>query len=240
MQLVLRMIGGGTTGPVLRLPPGRYLFGRSRECQVRFREQAVSRRHLALNVGPADATVGDLGSRHGTVVNGRTITGEQALRDGDLLSVAGSTFLVRVVRDECDLGSASLTVPGKGHGPPVEIPDPQIPEPVQPAGGIGARIYIDGDGRWLGGDQNELENALDQLLNGAGYVVWVEDVGPEWGIDLVLHADADVAEWVRRLTAWLQDWPVPPGTVLSVVAYPAAGGFQHQRIEIPGRTTCVT
>jgi hypothetical protein len=236
MQLVLRMSGGGSTGPVLRLPPGRYLFGRSREGQVRFREQAVSRRHLVLSVGPADASVCDLGSRHGTLMNGRTTTGELALRDGDRLAVGASTFLVRLVGDEIDLGLGYVTVPGEGHGPPVEIPAPRSPDPAQTVGGIGATVYIYGPGLWLGRDGPELECALGHLLHGAGYLTAVEDQGPEWGIDLVLHAGADVDGWVSRLAAWLQDWPVPEGTALSVTAYPAPGGFLHQRVEIPGRT----
>jgi len=236
MQLVLRMIGGGTAGPVLRLPPGRYLFGRARECQVRFREQAVSRRHLAVYVGPADAFVCDLGSRHGTVVNGRTTVGEQALRDGDQLSVASSTFLVRLVGDEIDLGPGYVTVPGEEHGPPVEIPAPPIQDPGRAAGGIGAKVYIYGPGRWLGEGHRGFERTLGRLLHGAGYLATDEDQGPEWGIDLVLHVDTDVEEWVNRLAAWLQDWPVPEGTALSVIAYPTPGGVRHQRIEIPGRS----
>ncbi|HKB02158.1 MAG TPA: FHA domain-containing protein [Gemmataceae bacterium] len=205
MQLVLRMIGGSTPGPVLRLPPGRYRFGRSRDCQVRFQERAVSRHHLAVTVGPADASVCDQGSRHGTVLNGRTITGEQALRDGDQLSLASSAFLVRLVADETDLGPEYVTVPGEPHGPPVEIPVPQGPEPACPAPGIGATVYIYGPGQWLGEGQRELECALDRLLDGAGYLAAVEDQGPEWGTDLVLHADADVEGWVSRLAVWLQE-----------------------------------
>lgn len=240
MQLVLRMIDRRSTAPMLRLLPGRYQFGRARDCQVRFHQRAVSWHHFAVTVGPAGATVCDQGSRHGTVVNGRTVSGEQALRDRDRLSVADSTFLVGLLRDEIDFGSACLTVPLEGHGPPVHIPAPPIAETVHRACGIAASIYIDGTGRWLGGDQYELEKALDVFLNGAGYLATVEDEGAEWGIDLVLHAVPDVPQWVWRLTTWLQNWPVPAGTALSVAVYPAHGGVQHQRIELHGRAPSCT
>src|SRR5436190_13702561 len=53
---------------------GETVVGRSLECGVVIDDDRVSRRHAALAVGPAGWTVADLGSKNGTLVDGRPVT----------------------------------------------------------------------------------------------------------------------------------------------------------------------
>jgi uncharacterized protein (TIGR02996 family) len=241
-QPILRLVTHENPKRVLRCPPGRYLLGRSTNCQVRFQDDAVSRHHAALQVSVDGASLCDLGSRHGTAVNGWRLRGERALCAGDRVSVASNTFLVQFVREEDSSGLDCLTVPHEGEGQAVEIPASRG-SPCLPASAPlrdwawksewpSAKLHIY-SGVWHMDNCFGLERGLDQLLGGDGYVTHDEDQGPEWGIDLVLRPGAEVEAWVARLVTFLQHWPVPAGTWLSVIAYPSTGGFKHQRLEIP-------
>ncbi len=65
------------------LGPGQSLIGRGPECPVRLPSSQVSRVHAELTVGDRRATLEDRGSKNGTWVNGRRITGPAELADGD-------------------------------------------------------------------------------------------------------------------------------------------------------------
>ncbi len=89
------------------------LLGRARDCQVCLAEdQQVSRHHFILEMNPPDIRIRDLGSRHGTYVNGQRYGGRSKhetpsegvgheslqvdLHNGDEIRVGKTTFLVRV------------------------------------------------------------------------------------------------------------------------------------------------
>lgn len=87
------------TGPNAgeRFPLGRErtVIGRHPSCDVMIAESAVSRQHAAVIVDPASGvSVEDLGSRNGTLVNGRTISARQALAVGDELCVGGQQLIL--------------------------------------------------------------------------------------------------------------------------------------------------
>ena len=73
---------GGATVTVGRLP----------ECTISINDSNISRNHAEIKAGSAAYIVKDLGSTNGTMVNGIRITGEQQLRDGDIISF-GSTHV---------------------------------------------------------------------------------------------------------------------------------------------------
>lgn len=73
---------GSTTVTVGRLP----------ECTISINDSNISRNHAEVKAGPSAYVVSDLGSTNGTMVNGVRITGQQALRDGDIISF-GSTHV---------------------------------------------------------------------------------------------------------------------------------------------------
>lgn len=76
-----------------RLPA---VIGRSREAQVRVSDPWVSRRHCEIDRAEETLVVRDLGSKHGTFVNGER-TGVAYLLPGDRLTI-GATSLRIVYR----------------------------------------------------------------------------------------------------------------------------------------------
>ena len=67
-------------------------IGRLHDCTIPLTDGNVSRRHCEVRPSSRGYVVADLGSTNGTKVNGLRIQGEQALADGDIVSV-GSTHL---------------------------------------------------------------------------------------------------------------------------------------------------
>ena len=78
---------------VKRLP---VLIGRSSDAQVRVSDPWVSRRHCEIDQAEGTLVVRDLGSKHGTFVNGER-TGVAQLLPGDRLTI-GATSLEIVYR----------------------------------------------------------------------------------------------------------------------------------------------
>jgi pSer/pThr/pTyr-binding forkhead associated (FHA) protein len=99
MILKLRVIQGKQSGKTLSFAAGDYILGRGSECHVRFDSDWVSRQHCQLRVGASGASVRDLGSRNGTLVNGLLCKGEQALGAGDHIQVGPVTFEVTLEDD---------------------------------------------------------------------------------------------------------------------------------------------
>lgn len=69
------------------LPQGETLIGRSASCQVTIEDPLVSRQHGRINIQGSLATFEDLGSRNGSLVNGRAVTGTVQVRDGDRIRI---------------------------------------------------------------------------------------------------------------------------------------------------------
>ena len=81
------------------------VIGRGAGCEVVLASLRVSRRHCAVRWGEGMASglvVEDLGSRNGTLVNGRTLAACAALplHDGDVLEVGGVALAVVLGRCE--------------------------------------------------------------------------------------------------------------------------------------------
>ena len=94
MNLQLRIVQGQPRGTNLVFERGEYLFGRGAECHVRPNSEWVSRQHCLLRVTPETASIRDLASWCGTLVNGVRVTQEQALFHGDLVGVGPLVFEV--------------------------------------------------------------------------------------------------------------------------------------------------
>ena len=67
------------------LPEGESIVGRDPRCEVHLDLPGVSRRHARLVVSAAQVTVEDLGSKNGTLKDGRRLTSVTALEDQDQL-----------------------------------------------------------------------------------------------------------------------------------------------------------
>lgn len=83
-------------------------LGRSATAEVCLDDSTVSRHHACISVTATGATIEDLGSRNGTLVNGASVTSPTPLRDGDEVK-AGSVAL----RFRTLLEPGSTTVPPK-------------------------------------------------------------------------------------------------------------------------------
>lgn len=94
MQVKLRVMRGSNTGKEIGLKGPKFLIGRSEECQLQARSDAISRQHCAILVRSTGLVARDLGSRNGTFVNGNRIEGDQPLQNGDVLQVGPLEFSV--------------------------------------------------------------------------------------------------------------------------------------------------
>lgn len=75
------------------MPQGDTVIGRSATCHVTIEDPLVSRQHARLHIVGDQATVEDLGSRNGLLVNGRPIQGSYALTDGDRIRIGTQEFV---------------------------------------------------------------------------------------------------------------------------------------------------
>lgn len=64
------------------------IIGRAEDCHIRLQDPLASRRHAEIRREPWRYLIVDLGSRNGTRVNGRQITGPHQLQHGDSVLVA--------------------------------------------------------------------------------------------------------------------------------------------------------
>src|SRR5690349_7201435 len=99
MILRFRIVQGEPSGKTLAFGPADYIFGRGDECHVRFNSDWVSRQHCLLRVRRDGAELSDLGSRNGTLINGRLCQADQRLEEGDLVQIGPVTFEVHLEPD---------------------------------------------------------------------------------------------------------------------------------------------
>lgn len=105
--------------------------GRSDDCDITLPSGKVSRQHARFSVSDGGITVEDLGSSNGTRLNGRGISGAQALMDGDEVRI--DTFILKVVvvspiQSQDD--DATVIAPQQDDDATVLAPEPASPEPA--------------------------------------------------------------------------------------------------------------
>lgn len=128
------------------LPPGRFLIGRSMECQLSLDDPLVSRKHALLVVTSEHVEVHDLGSRNGVVVNGEKVDGKCKLGDGDRILIGAQELVLKA-----PVGSAS----SRPRVPSVEPHGSETITSMQPVRlGDGAiQLRTPGDNDEVAGDQ---------------------------------------------------------------------------------------
>ncbi|MBI5647857.1 MAG: FHA domain-containing protein [Ignavibacteriae bacterium] len=87
----LRVNVPGATPRVFTLLEGENTIGREDGCSIVLNEASMSRRHAAIVIRGGAAALRDLGSKNGTMIGDRRITGEQQLRAGDTLRFGSAT-----------------------------------------------------------------------------------------------------------------------------------------------------
>jgi sigma-B regulation protein RsbU (phosphoserine phosphatase) len=73
---------------------GHHLIGRADDAALKLVQPSVSRRHAEIVVNGPIATVRDLGSHNGTMLNGAKVAVPTPIRAGDVIEVANITFRV--------------------------------------------------------------------------------------------------------------------------------------------------
>ncbi len=75
------------------LPVGEVVIGRSPECHITIEDPLISRKHSKIMVTATTATYVDLGSRNGSRINGRFLTGPTPLQDADRIRLGAQELV---------------------------------------------------------------------------------------------------------------------------------------------------
>jgi predicted component of type VI protein secretion system len=145
MRLTLIVQSGPRAGTEIDIPHLPFYIGRGPDCHLRPTSPTISKRHAALLFRQGQLYLSDLGSTHGTIVNGQRLqNGELALHDGSLIEFGVLKLLIRVARtpppapaehqpaNAGEPGAAAPTAPTKeesslGHGDTVTDRAPVSP-----------------------------------------------------------------------------------------------------------------
>jgi pSer/pThr/pTyr-binding forkhead associated (FHA) protein len=148
MKVQLIVVQGKPEGKTIPLLGPRFKIGRGETCHLRPNSEQVSREHAEFTVGTDAVSVSDLGSRNGTLVNGRAITAAHTLKNGDLVQVGPLTFAVSIQGVAQAVSKPSATGPGSGKSASLDdvsndeidswlIADKEKPTPESPSGVYG-------------------------------------------------------------------------------------------------------
>jgi predicted component of type VI protein secretion system len=96
MKVQLVVVRGKPEGKVIPLVGPSFKIGRGETCHLRPNSEQVSREHAEFTIAADSVVVRDLGSRNGTLVNGKALTAECRLKDQDLVQVGPLTFAVGI------------------------------------------------------------------------------------------------------------------------------------------------
>jgi hypothetical protein len=75
------------------LAEGTFVIGRSPSCNLTLEDPLVSRRHVQIEIDEDGATLGDLGSRNGTLVNGEPVFENHRLTHQDRIRIGSHEML---------------------------------------------------------------------------------------------------------------------------------------------------
>lgn len=115
----------------------RYAAGRADSCDLVLASEHVSREHAAFIRRWDGVDLIDVGSRNGLLVNGKQVSGEKRLADGDRITVG--TVVLRFTDPEDRYlrrlealapESPPLPPPSDSLSPPAEAPPPEVPPPA--------------------------------------------------------------------------------------------------------------
>ncbi len=98
MQLRLVLIVDNTRGQSILVTGSPWSIGRNDDCNLRLKNQSVSRKHCELKLKEAGWTVRDLGSTYGTTINNFPVPQDKRalLKSGDRLKIGQYIFEVEI------------------------------------------------------------------------------------------------------------------------------------------------
>jgi len=135
MHYTLNIAHPGKAVQSVDLLEGSYTIGRSQACKIRLRHPEISERHALLIVRGNQATIEDLNSSNGVLVNGVMLQDPTVLNNETVVSIG--PCLLRVFSPESgaaeDMSTASAPLPQpRSATPPIE-PTPPPPQPAAKA-----------------------------------------------------------------------------------------------------------
>ncbi len=95
------------------LRDGEHILGRWKPSTLLLASPTVSRQHARIIVKASDATLADLDSKNGTLLNGHVITSPQHLADGDEIGIGSFKFTFRTIEGT----TATAQAPQGGESP---------------------------------------------------------------------------------------------------------------------------
>lgn len=114
MKVQLIVVRGKPEGKVIPLTGSKFKIGRGETCHLRPNSEQVSREHAEFSIrADGVVTVADLGSRNGTLVNGKALTEPCVLKDGNLVQVGPLTFAVQITDAPAPTPVAAKPAPAK-------------------------------------------------------------------------------------------------------------------------------
>ena len=144
LKVTLIVVSGKPEGKVIPLTLPEFRIGRDETCHLRPNSVEVSRRHTEITVTDTTVTVVDLGSRNGTLVNGKVLNGPHRLKSGELLKVGPLTFSVSIQETLSSIATIQPDAPPANAGAETQAPNGQIaswlvadnarPTPDRPSG----------------------------------------------------------------------------------------------------------
>ncbi len=91
------LIVRSASSTVMPLPEvGELVIGRAADVEITIDDAGASRRHASLSLSAAGARLTDLGSRHGTSLNGLRLGAPRELRSGDVIGVGEAVLVVHL------------------------------------------------------------------------------------------------------------------------------------------------
>ena len=197
---------------VIPLDQPPYELGKSPTSTIFLDNPYISRRHSLISRRGDHYEIEDLGSKNGTSVNGRQVTGRRRLSFGDHIELGRGQVVLRFQR----LGS-TLTLPPDGETP-------------------SEGLIVDGRSRevWVRGEKVEPSlsrkefDVLTLLYIRRGEACGKDEIAargwPERGMGDV--ADQDIEQYIRRLRLRIEPDPSRPRHIITV------RGFGY-RLSIP-------
>jgi predicted component of type VI protein secretion system len=135
MKVQLIVVQGKSEGKTIPLSGPVFKIGRGETCHLRPNSERVSREHAEFSVTADSVTIRDLGSRNGTLVNGKALNRPVTLKDRDLVQVGPLTFTVSIL-DAPVVGASVPSAPAERSSS--AEPAPGAPEPWLDAPGAGS------------------------------------------------------------------------------------------------------
>src|SRR5580704_5667361 len=121
MDAKLRFVGGPFSGQTIPVCRGKLLIGRAEDCDVRPDSEFVSGYHCVLLLDDYTLRIRDLGSRNGTLVNGRRIgAGVTILLHDDMVSIGEMNILVDLSQMVAVPGAADAKTQARVAQPALE------------------------------------------------------------------------------------------------------------------------